>query len=89
MLVYHGGHVTGVMGEYHAINGYVLCVRGRAPVTRPRVVLYVVLVFVHFSADIYGRPKIKYKTQNQFQKMNNPNLKYKQENERIRSKYFS
>lgn len=54
VFVHHGGHVAGIMGEHHAIDGHVLRVRrGYTPVPRSRVVR-VVIVLVHFGADVCG-----------------------------------
>lgn len=52
VFVHHGGRVTGVVGEHNAVDGHVLRVRGRTPIPRPRVVLHVVLVLVHFGANV-------------------------------------
>lgn len=54
MFVHHGRHVTGVVGEHHAVDGHVLRMRRRASVPRPRVVLHVVVVLVHLGANICG-----------------------------------
>lgn len=63
VFVHHGGHVAGVVGEHHAIDGHVLRVRGGTPVPRSRVV-GVVIVLVHFSANVCRQKKPTAKRKN-------------------------